>query len=108
MIESRSTQVQTHLTIDLETSKNKNSEKKYFRQRVIHSSIEALNSVADGDETLRPLSRARHSLVFQKNEIFMRDINEPSGWKIYCLSSAGGGQGNALTGSPFVARIGPD
>jgi uncharacterized short protein YbdD (DUF466 family) len=52
-----------------------NAHNTFYRE----SSIEALNSMADVDETLQPLPRASHSLVFQKNEIFMRDINEPSG-----------------------------
>jgi hypothetical protein len=71
------------------------------------ASIEALNSIADADESLRSLPRAWHSLIFQKNGIFVRDINEAfaNGWSFLCDSSAGGGQGNPLTGLAFVATI---
>jgi hypothetical protein len=56
--------------------------------------------------SLRSLTRAWNSLVSQKNRIFNQEINEPSGWKILCLSAVGEGQG-ILTGIAFAATIGP-
>jgi hypothetical protein len=67
------------------------------------ASIEALSSFADADGGPRSLPRAWHANTFQKNPIFVRDIDAASGWPFLCESAAGGGQGNPPTGIAFVA-----
>jgi hypothetical protein len=69
------------------------------------ASIEALSSFADADGGLRSLLRAWHALTFQKNPIFVREIDAANGWSYLCESAAGGGQSNPLTGIAFVATI---
>jgi hypothetical protein len=69
------------------------------------ASIEALNSFADAYGSLRSLPRAWHALTFQKDPIFVRDIDSANGWSYLCESAAGDGQGNPLTSIAFVATI---
>jgi hypothetical protein len=69
------------------------------------ASIEALSSFAGVDGGLRSLSRAWHAITFQKNPVFVRDINAANGWSFLCESAAVGGRGNPLTGIAFVATI---
>jgi hypothetical protein len=68
-------------------------------------SIETLSSFADADGGLRSLPRAWNELTFQKNSIFVRDIDTANGWSYLCESDTGGGQGNPLTGIAFVTTI---
>ena len=52
------------------------------------ASIEALSSFADADGGLRSLPRAWHAITFQKNPIFVRDIDAANGWSYLCESAA--------------------
>jgi hypothetical protein len=47
---------------------------------------------------LIPLAVAHESILRAPNGIYMRSINDPSGFIHLCQSLMGGGQGNPLTG----------
>ena len=69
------------------------------------AAMAALKLAAATSDSHAMLARAWHAMTFQKNPIYIRDPSAATGWRFLCFSSAGGGQGNALTSLVFVMVI---